>query len=981
MKLKIDYFSRWLFVILAVGLCNMAFAQRTITGTVTDAADGEPLIGANILVTGTSTGTITDFDGTYSLNLPDGAASLEFSYTGYASQTVQIGTSDVVDVQLSAGELLEEIVVTGYGTAKAKEVTGSIASVKEEDFNKGAIQDPTQLLQGKVAGLTIARPGGDPNEGFALRLRGLSTFGANAQPLVIIDGVIGGSLDLIDPNDIASIDVLKDGSAAAIYGTRASSGVIIVTTKKGDEGRVSLDYNGYVSVDQGTNFAPVSSASDFLALGGTDADGNSGTSTDWFDEVTRSALTHVHNLSLGGGNSKTTYRFSFNYRDVDGVAIRNGFDQVNGRLNLTQKALDDRLTLSINLAATNRNAQFGFNEGLRYATIYNPTAPVTNPDGTFFEQDIFDYFNPVAIMKQNQNIGRLKDFSGSLRANYEIIDGLSASIFYSQQRESDLTGEYYRSDARFRGAGRNGLARRFTEDRLNDLFEITGNYDRDFNNLNLKLLGGYSWQEIGFENLFIEAGNFITDNFGFNDLESSLDVTRGLASVSSQKEEARLISFFGRANVNIDDTYFLSASVRREGSSKFGPDNRWGTFWAVSGGVTLSELFDVSGVDNLKLRVGYGVTGNTPNENYEYLQRLAAGQNFFFNGNFVPSFGPASNPNPALKWETKGELNVGLDFAFADYKVTGSVEYYNRQSEDVLQRVDVSVPPNLFGQTLVNVGELESQGVELALNVLAVQNNNFTYETGLTFSTFSTKLIKFTNDRSQDDRANLGAPGQNGTNLIRLQEGEPVGNIFGPVFNGLNDDGTWNFADLNGDGTFCDCEDDFDILGNGLPDFELGWRNTFTIGNLDLNIFFRGAFGHDLVNTFRAFYEVPSVAPTGYNVIQTDLFLDNLTSQADFNSYHVEDASFFKLDNATVGYTVPLASGGTFKSARFYLSGQNLFVITGYEGVDPEVRFFDRGDADNAGRPEGMDVLSPGIDRRYTYFRTRTITFGVNLGF
>ncbi len=980
MKLKIDHYGRLVvLLLLAFGLSNAALAQRTITGTVTDSQTGDPLIGANILVVGTSIGTITDIDGSFSIDVPEGATELEVTYTGYGAQRVAIGASNVIDVALTPGEFLEEIVVVGYGTQKQKEVTSSIVSVDAADFNRGNVNNPTQLLQGKVAGLTIAKPGGNPNEGFALRLRGLSTFGANAEPLIIIDGIIGGSLDLIDPNDIASIDVLKDGSAAAIYGTRASSGVIIITTKSGGQaGRSAVNYNGYVAIDQGTNFVPHIGAAEFVERGGSDF----GNNTNWYDEISRTGVSHVHNLSMEGSTGNTNYRVSLNFRDIQGVARFNGFEQVNGRVNLTQKAINDRLTLSVNLAATNRNAEFGFNEAWRYATIFNPTAPIKNPDGSYFELDLFDYFNPVAIIEQNTNVGRLKRLSGNIRAEYELMDGLTASVFYSQQQESDLTGQYYRSDARFRGQGRNGLARRFSEDRSNELFEVTGTLDRDLGNLNLKILGGYSWQELGFQNLFVEAGNFISDAFGFNALNVALDIPRGQAVADSRREEARLISFFGRVNLNYDDTYFFSASLRREGSSKFGPDNRWGNFWAASGGVALSNLFDISGVDNLKLRAGIGVTGNTPVQNYEYLQRLGKGSNFFFNGDFVPSFGPASNPNPDLKWEEKTEINIGLDFALLDYKLTGSIEYYTRTSEDVLQFVDVSVPPNLFPRTLVNVGELESNGLELAVNYSAISNQNLTWETGLTFSTFKTELVKFTNDRSQDDRANVGAPGQNGTFMIRLEEGKEIGNIFGPVFLGLNDDGSWNFADLDGDGTFCNCENDFAIIGNGLPDFEIGWNNTLTFGNFDFNVFFRGAFGHDLVNLFRVFYEVPSVVSNlNVNMVKTKFFLENLTDPADFNSYQVEDASFLKLDNATLGYTVDLPESSAFNRLRFYVSGQNLFVITDYTGVDPEVRFFDPGDTDNAGESNTIDILSPGIDRRNTYFRTRTITFGVNVGF
>ncbi|MCB0582230.1 MAG: carboxypeptidase-like regulatory domain-containing protein, partial [Phaeodactylibacter sp.] len=351
MKLKVDYMKRWVFFIAAVAMCNFAFAQRTITGTVTDAQNGDPLIGANILVVGTSTGTITDFDGNYSLNVSDAATTLEFSYTGYTSQRVEIGSQTVINVSLSAGQVLDEVVVVGYGTQKSKEVTSAVASIKAEDFNQGNVNSPAQLLQGKVAGLSIARPGGDPNGDFNIRLRGLSTVGANTEPLVIIDGVIGASLNSVDPNDIASIDVLKDGSAASIYGTRGSSGVILITTKQGKEGSAKVEYSGQLAletVDETVNVLDAAGYRDFSQRVGKGTD--LGSSTDWFGELTETGVSQVHNLSLSGGTAKTTYRVALNYRNVNGVASGTGFNQLNGRLNLTQRAFDDRMRLSANVA-------------------------------------------------------------------------------------------------------------------------------------------------------------------------------------------------------------------------------------------------------------------------------------------------------------------------------------------------------------------------------------------------------------------------------------------------------------------------------------------------------------------------------------------------------------------------------------------------------------------------------------------------------
>jgi len=988
-----------------VGLCllamlslQIAWAQQAITGKVTDAGSGEGLPGVNILVKGTTTGAVTDLDGNFSLN----AAStdvLVVSSVGYLSQEIPVGTRSVINVSLAEDvQSLAEVVVVGYGTQEKKEITSSVASIDAESFNQGNVNDPAQLLQGKVAGLSIARPGGDPNGGFNIRLRGLSTLGANTEPLIVIDGVIGASLQSVDPNDIASIDILKDGSAAAIYGTRGSSGVILITTKQGKEGRTNVDYNGYVSTDWIAAEQEVLSADQFVAAGGVQV---SGANTDWVDEVTRSPVTNVHNLALSGGTSSTTYRLSFNIRDGEGIARDNSFTQLNGRLNLTQRAFDDKLTLTANLAATTRNQENAFAEAFRYATLFNPTAPIRvvegnasglNPDdftrfGGYYQEARFEYFNPVAIQDQTTEEEKKKQVNINLRAEYDfssVVEGLRGSVFYAQQRESTLGGGYISKESQFNGIGPNGLAGRGTEDKFNQLFEATATYDHTFGDLDMSVLGGYSWQEFEEESFFATGGNFLTDAFSFNNLGAALDFANGLGNVGSFKGQNELIAFFGRVNFNYQGTYFLSASYRREGSTRFGENNKWGDFPAVSAGVNLSNLFDIPGVDELKLRASYGVTGNQPSFNNLSTSIVGPVGNFFVNGSFVPSFGPVSNANPDLKWERKKEIDIGVDFSLLEGRLNGSIDWYTRDTEDLLRLTEVPVPPNLFGFTWLNVGALENTGLELAMSYLAVSNDKLTWEPSITFSTFSTELTSLERDDAQFI-SNLGAPGLNGTFLIRVAPGEEVGQIWGPVTGAdpVNEDGSWNFQDLDGDGTYCGCDDDATVIGNGLPDFEIGFNNSFTFGNWDFNMFWRGSFGHDLVNTYRVFYEPPSVI-SQFNILQSSSNLAGLTDAPEFSSYQVEDASFFKLDNATLGYAVTLPEGSAFNRLRFYVSVQNPIVFTGYEGVDPEVRFADPGDSGNGGDPpreDNPDPLAPGIDRRTTYFRTASATFGINLGF
>jgi iron complex outermembrane receptor protein len=965
-------------LVLALFVFASGYGQRTITGTITDAETGETLIGANVLAVGFDVGTITDIDGNYTLTLPDGATALQFSYTGYTSQTVAIGASDVIDVILSAGELLEEIVVTGYGTQTKKEVTGSIVSVKSEDFNQGNVNSPSQLLQGKVAGLTITRPGGDPNGSFGIRLRGLSTIGAQTEPLVIVDGVPGASLSNIDPLDIESIDVLKDGSAAAIYGTRGSSGVILVTTKKGKKGVSRIEYNGYIAMESISNRPALLSAEDFRSAGGIDAGGT----TDWYDEISQSGLTHSHNLSLSGGTEQTTYRASMNFRDARGIVLNTGFSQLNGSLSMTQKAIDDKLSVNVNFITTNRKSDFGFAEAFRYATIFNPTSNVLKEDGSYNEPGGFDVFNPAAMVNQNINDGERTELLTNIAATYEIIPGLKLMGSFAKQKNDFFRGEYYPRTALYRqGLSRNGVATRVTEIAKNDLLEGTLQYTGETGNIIYTVLGGYSFQEFTFQGQGITAGGFLLDNNTYNQIASSAEVLTGLARPYSYDNGYKLEAQFGRVNVNIDDTYFLSGSVRREGSNRFGEGNKYGIFPAISGGVDISKLTEIAGVDNLKLRLGYGVTGNLPGQNFLAESIFSPGAQFFYNGAFVPSYGPTTNANPDLKWETKSEINAGLDFALLDFKLSGSLDVFSRKTDDLILFTRVPVPPNLANFTWKNVAAFTTTGVELAVNYNLISTENLTYTPSLIFSTYNSILDEYLEDTPSEFRTNLGAPGQNitdaGVGLHLLEVGKEIGQIVAPNFAGVTEGGAYIFEDVNGDGAIDAA--DWTVQGNGLPDFELSLNNNLTYGDWDLNLFFRGVFGHSLVNANRAFYEInPDIK--GANLIRTDLADPNVKT-ASYNSVHVEDASFIRLDNASLGYNLDVSNNSNFNKVRIFIAGQNLFTITGYTGVDPEVRLADTGSVDNGGRSGGGDPLAPGVDRRNTYYNTRTLTFGVNIGF
>jgi iron complex outermembrane receptor protein len=966
-----------------------------VTGRVTSSTDGAALPGVNIIVKGTRTGTVTDVDGNFTIEAPDENSVLTFSFIGYVAEDVVINGRSTINVTMTDDiQSLQEVVVVGYGTQKKGEITSSITRVSEEEFNRGNINDPTQLLQGKVAGLQIAKAGGNPNQPFSVRLRGLSTLGANAEPLVVIDGTIGGSLSTVDPNDIASIDVLKDASAGAIYGTRGSTGVIIVTTKSGmGVTTPAFEYSGFASIESISNTINVANREQFLQYGGIDY----GSNTNWLDEVSRDAVSHVHNFAFTGSSAGgLSYRASLNYREIQGVVGETGFDRINARINVNQKLLNDKLSITGIVSVTNRDANEGFAQALRYALTLNPTAPVfenrseealgrdPNLYGGFFETGVQDVFNPIALNAQNSRTSKANDLLANFNVEYEILKGWKIGSNFSKQTTSGVGGEFYANNALFSGIGMNGRATRSNSETSTDLFELTSTYNGQVGDFNFNLLGGYSFQHFEFEGFTSYNTDFITNGVGFNNLGLGLGINNQQASLSSFREEANLAAYFGRINLNYKDLAFFSSSLRREASSRFGANNRWGNFWAVSGGFDIDRMFDIPNIDQLKFRAGYGVTGNEPAQRYAYLERLGRVGTGFVNGQYVPAIAPVSNPNPDLKWEEKGEFNVGLDFALLKSRLSGSIDYFIRNTSDLLNNVPVPSPPNLFGSSLVNLGEMETKGVELQLNYLIINKNDFQWSFAGNLSTFRSTLVKLNNtENAVQYRGNLGAPGLNNTFVVRVAEGERIGQIRASQFVGYDEQGRTLMLDSEGNPTTDrNLDRDGIIAGNGLPDFTIGFSNNVVYKSFDMNFFFRGAFGHSLVNIQRAYWEHPLVAGR-QNIVITDNFNPNDAEQDAYHSGYVEKADFLRLDNASIGYTVKLRPDHFIKNLRFYIAGNNLLTFTKYSGSDPEVRYSDPGPITEGSTALGYggDILVPGIDRRVTYLPTRSIQLGLNLKF
>ena len=772
------FLSALLFVV------SMGVYAQSVSGTVSS-EDG-PLPGATVVVKGTSNGTTTDFDGNFSIEA--GADDvLVVSFVGFATQEVAVGGQDQVAVTLAADNELEEVVVTGYGSQRSKEITSAVVKVDQEEFNRGTINNANQLLQGKVAGLSIYNRGGNPNSAGVVRLRGISTVGANVQPLVVVDGIIGASLDNVDPADIETINVLKDGSAAAIYGSRGSAGVILVTTKRGADGSASFEYNGQFALSTRANSIDVLTAEEFTSgnfgLQGFDL----GAETDWLDVVSRDANSMIHNFSVAGGTGNTVYRLSANLREVEGILLKSGFDQFNTRASIQTTALDDKLRVSFNTSYTKREQENGFNEAFRYAVTYNPSAPIyrnNNPEDGFFEiEGLFDSFNPYAILMQNINEGERTEFNYGLNLDYDFTEKLSATVNIANQSSMYSNREYYSPESFFRGNAtsplRRGEARFFDNKNEFKLYEVYARYNDDFGSTSLSVTGGYSYQQNNYSDKFFSLGDFPSNDFNYlNAIEVSQDLQNaGFINASSNASpDEKIIAMFARANVTIDDAIFINASVRREGSTKLGADNQWGIFPSVGLGVDLNKYLNV-GADKFKFRVGYGVTGALPGQSGLTQPTYAIQSDAL--GNF--SSAPSRAPNPDLKWEEKAETNIGIEYRKGKLDVT--LDYYTREIKDFILEVPADVATTGFPSIITNAGTLSASGIELAVNYDVINNDNASYSTGIVLSNTQSTLDEFIFD-GLTTRANLGAPGQNGTNVIKVQAGDQIGDIWGPIYAG-----------------------------------------------------------------------------------------------------------------------------------------------------------------------------------------------------
>lgn len=983
----------------------------TISGKVTSEDNPDGLPGVNIIVKGTTQGTVTDINGEYKLDVPSPQSVIVFSSVGFIPEEVAVGNRSVINmVMMPDITSLEEIVVVGYGTQKKGEVTSSIASIDESEFIKGNVKDAGQLIQGKVAGLTVVSASGDPTSSTQIILRGNTTLvGASISPLVLIDGV-PGDLKTVAPQDIESIDVLKDGSAAAIYGTRGTNGVILITTRRASgDVKSSVEYSAFASIQSIARKLDLSTAEDFrqqIADGYRDENTDLGANTDWLDEISRHPVSHVHNLTFRGGNAKTNYLVNVNYNSAEGVFLKSYNKAFIGRADINHNMLDDKLKINFGILNSTKNFN-GFNGYIyRQAMIQNPTAPVKDENGDWFQQlTKFEYENPVSDLYESdgQTKEHLTRFNNTI--TFEPVPGLrlSSVLSYSKWNQNGGYTETKQHVSTLRD-NRNGYASIGASESEDKLAELTAEYSKVMGDHQFKLLGGYSYQENIYTSMSMENWDFPTDQFGYYNIGLGEATKNGEVPnpQTSYHSETNLIGFFGRLTYNYKSKYLLMASLRREAASQlWGTENPWGTFPAVSVGWRLTNESFMDGqdlFDDIKIRAGYGVTGTRPSDLFKGVGLIGYDQYILSNGQWIKTLVPTQNSNPNLRWEEKHESNFGIDFAMLNNRVSGSIDYYIRQIDGLLFDYAVPSPPNLYSTTRANVGKMENKGLEVLLNFTPVQSNDFEWTTGITFSTNTNKLVSLSNDIYQASSdyfttGYTGPPVQTFTHIVKV--GEPIGNFYGFKVVDIGNDpeepenyGQWVYEGSDGErikySDFTHSFDDKQVIGNGLPKYYAGWTNNFRYKNWDLSISQRGAFKFQVANFQRMMYENPTY--TQYNLLQSafdPVFGETqLKSPHEFNSYYVEDGDYWKIDNITLGYNIHNTGIKFIKSARVYISSLNTLIITGYSGIDPEVSLVTSG----GGSQSGINInsgagLSPGIDNRDKYPTMRTFTAGINVTF
>jgi len=1005
-------------------LLSACLANAQITGVITDTENANPLIGASVLVKGTGTGTVSDIDGSYSIAAKEGDV-LVFSYTGYEEKVMTIGSAKVIDVALATGIALEEVVVIAYGTVKKSDMTGSVSSMKEKDFNQGVNNSIDQLITGRAAGVQVSQTSSEPGGGVSIRIRGANSITAGNEPLYVIDGfpidnsnlIAGGGaanvgntvvgrnpLSALNPADIESVEILKDASATAIYGSRGANGVVLITTKNGQVGRTKVSYDAYYGHQQAPRRLDVLDTEEYIQVmneiaveevGGeifNSADiAAIGEGIDWQDQVFTSAPIINQNLSFSGGSEKTSFFASLNYFDQDGIVKRTGVKKYGGRLNLAHQ-LSDKFKVTFNLNTNVQfddfaidNAETNEAQGPVYAAVlYDPTEPIYNAEGNFNHSSNLTVPNPVSLVEGIESLGQTNRTFGNMTMNYEFLPGLSAKLNFGSDRQT-VRRDIYNSRATLRGADAAGAANIRALELTNYLVEYTMNYNKEINENNrYSILGGITYQEFQSRNFSSSSQGFPADATGADNLGLG-DPT--LAQVSSNKQENVLLSYLGRVNYSLNNKYLFTASIRADGSSRFGANNKYGYFPSVALAWKVSEeSFIPAGLD-LKFRVSWGQTGNQEIGNYRSLSTFTSGGQAILNNSILSGTQPSRIPNPDLKWETTSQTNAGIDFGFLEGKFSGSIDYFIKNTDELL--LNLPLPRSTgFTSILTNVGKVKNSGIELQLNSNNINKGDFRWTTSFNISAISNEAVEI-GGLTQIITGNLANVG----NSAIITPGEPIFSYYGykitGIFNTADEvaasaqpssrPGYPIFQDTNGDGAITPA--DQVILGKPFPDFTAGLGNDLTYKGFNLNFFIQVVQGVENINV----QSIQSMYPANFrrnkfrhqyidrwSPTNTDATFPSGVSPSAYgggkvNNLTIEDASFIRLRTVTFSYDIPMGNKKVFQNLRLYVTGQNLVTITDYVGWDPEASL------------RGGTTAARADDNSYPL--TKTFIFGLSAGF
>lgn len=979
---------RVLFSSALLLVSSLTFAQSKVSGTVKD-ANGEPLIGVSVVEEGTSNGAVTDINGNYTLNVKPGA-KLKLSYIGFTPKTIKAGSNSQI-VMDEDNTALNEVVVVGYGTMRRKDVTSSITTVNAKDLNKGVFTDPAQMLQGKVPGLVVSSTA-DPNGSPTITLRGASTLRSGAMsPYYVVDGIPGVDISIVSPDDIESIDVLRDATATAIYGSKAANGVIIITTKKGAEEKTNVYYNGYVAFDNILKKYDMCTADELRQYAKdhnvTLKDG--GANVDWQDEVLRTGISHNHNVGITGGNGSTNYMISANLMKREGVIKMTGMDRFNVRALVSTKTLKDHLTVSLG-ANMMYGKHFGVptsNEGasvLDAMNYYSPTNAVKNADGSWTLGAGSKNYNPLALMEENKSetVWKRNQFIG--KTALELWKGFFWNVNYSWSNYQSTYSAYNTRNSQLEGIGnKNGQATRNTYFGREQTFETYLNYDFKVGKSKWGLMAGYSWEEKKNNDGFgLSVEGFYNDDLTWYNMSYAQTILGVQNSVQSgYRENVRNISFYGRANYSFDSRYMIQATVRRDGSSVFGKNHRWGTFPSASVAWNITEekfMRNQKIFDNLKLRAGYGISGNAMGfDVYSSYNTYGASGTFVYDGKTYRTYAATKNANPDLKWESTGMLNVGLDFAFLKGRLNGTIEVYNKKTKDLIWSYPVPTTQYIYGWMDANVGEMTNKGIEFTLNAVPVRTKNFTWNTTINLSHNKNTVDKMQNDVFHTTNLTQGDPMVAGVSANgwtqRIMEGEPLGTFYTYQYAGtVTGRSEYYVLDENGNRTGETTNNpglkDRSVTGCAQPKLTAGWNNTLSYKNWNLTAFLTGVFGNDVYDGPRAHYTSAQLFSDGKNVLKE--FLSNPAGDASGSlpsDRFIEKGSYVRLQTLTLSYTFRNCFHDWIQDLTLYGTANNLFTITNYKGLDPEVN---------------LGGIDPGIDYRWNrYPHTRTFMVGVKINF